>query len=886
MRISYIKLKNISTIFSGMKRKEIEIHFPKSGRKLILLIGQNGTGKSAIMRELHPFPYANDTRGKTILKGEQGYKEIHYEVDHHIYVIKHFYQPNNKDGWSVKSFISKDGEELNGNGNRDSFMELVDTELGVEPSHMDLLHLASNLVGFIDKKSTDRKSSASDLLKELDIYSKLYKKVSDDSRILKSLLKTVVDKIDKLSIYSEDDERSHLTSLQEIKQNHTERKNQLVQNKGIVSGTISTLLPDGVQAFMETIQLQDIQLRELKKQHQEVIHHKKKLSLVLMEDPRVSLKHMEQSIQNWKNEFVVNQNMIDFYFKQLNQWYQQRDEKTNELKYISSDGEYSQLSQLYIELKKKRVELHERFQKFNPSCTKDDLIAAISLLHQIQEFISDIHTLDRPSIKKVTQLLMNHQSVDAYVHQQVKGIQFQIDNLRNTIRSRELELQAPKDKMYVIHRKNDCDCPYRQFFKDVTGITDKDDKNVIDFEKEISALEYRKDYMMNHLSVAKKIEYVFMILKTNQKLISKIPFPVFNTKHILTSIQNQESFYNEDEITNYIDILEDYELYQGLADKIHHTKREMQFIEKNGSNLTTMRAELGDMEQNIFKHEQMIRELRDTTARLENHISTHERRVDKLKKYIEYEQIESDLFDQIQIIELEQQKQYQVKIRVDELQQSIQNIETDIQRVDQELASTEEQMNIILFRLEQFKVLHQERAQLEDEYEERNIIRESLSSNKGVPLLYLQMYLRDTKSVVNKLLHEVYKGSLEIDDFIINDKEFRIPYIKNGITVEDVSMCSQGERAFIGIAISFALASRSIDIYNIMRIDEVDGTLDEYYRPSFIPVLERQMDSIQGEQVFIISHNNTFDNYPVDVILTDRTMNIDNYKNVNIIFAA
>ncbi|MNE88811.1 hypothetical protein D3C80_1861510 [compost metagenome] len=97
-------------------------------------------------------------------------------------------------------------------------------------------------------------------------------------------------------------------------------------------------------------------------------------------------------------------------------------------------------------------------------------------------------------------------------------------------------------------------------------------------------------------------------------------------------------------------------------------------------------------------------------------------------------------------------------------------------------------------------------------------------------------------------------------------------------------MCSQGERAFIGIAISFALVSHSIDMYNIMRVDEVDGTLDESYRPAFIPVLEEQMDSIQGEQAFIITHNNMFDNYPVDVIRTDRTMNVDNYKNVNIIF--
>ena len=40
-----------------------------------------------------------------------------------------------------------------------------------------------------------------------------------------------------------------------------------------------------------------------------------------------------------------------------------------------------------------------------------------------------------------------------------------------------------------------------------------------------------------------------------------------------------------------------------------------------------------------------------------------------------------------------------------------------------------------------------------------------------------------------------------------------------------------------------------------------------------------------AEQLFLITHNNMFDNYPVDVIMTSD-VNIDNFKNVNIIWKA
>jgi DNA repair exonuclease SbcCD ATPase subunit len=145
----------------------------------------------------------------------------------------------------------------------------------------------------------------------------------------------------------------------------------------------------------------------------------------------------------------------------------------------------------------------------------------------------------------------------------------------------------------------------------------------------------------------------------------------------------------------------------------------------------------------------------------------------------------------------------------------------------------------------------------------------------------MMLHLSNTVIKINRLLSR-YDINLDIQKFVINDKEFRIPYTKNGITVSDVVYASQGETSFISLALSFALSSESIDKYNILLLDEIDATLDTTNRRIFLTILERQLDDIDAEQVFMITHNNMFDNYPVDLIITGET-EIDNYRNMNII---
>src|SRR5699024_4860794 len=95
---------------------------------------------------------------------------------------------------------------------------------------------------------------------------------------------------------------------------------------------------------------------------------------------------------------------------------------------------------------------------------------------------------------------------------------------------------------------------------------------------------------------------------------------------------------------------------------------------------------------------------------------------------------------------------------------------------------------------------------------------------------------------------------------------FTIPFYNHGTLIRDVKYASQGELSFLSIALSFALATQAMSKYNIMLLDEIDGPLDKSNRVKFINVLENQIDRISSEQNFLITHNDMFSGYPVDII--------------------
>ena len=169
-------------------------------------------------------------------------------------------------------------------------------------------------------------------------------------------------------------------------------------------------------------------------------------------------------------------------------------------------------------------------------------------------------------------------------------------------------------------------------------------------------------------------------------------------------------------------------------------------------------------------------------------------------------------------------------------------------------------------QINQYITLSKELEKTQSMYDELVLIKASTSTKEGIPLFYIQLYLDDIKELANTLLDIVYDGEIYIKNFDISSTEFKIPFVKNGIEVPDISFASQGEQSFLSMAISFALSSKNLEDYNIPLLDEVDATFDSNNRERFLSIIEHQNSIINCEQEFIISHNNMFSQYPVDVI--------------------
>jgi len=885
MRILYLCLKNYASIYTAMKKKKLILDLSKSKNRIVLLIGDNGTGKTSIMSALQPFAYSGngDVRNSEdlILPEVDGYKEIHIENGEVVYIIKHHYIYNKTTGRTIKSFITKDGIELNSNGNVKSFIEIVLLELGLEIDFLKLLRLGSNVTNFIDMKASERKNFTSELLSDIDIYSQFYKKINEDTRILKTVLRSVIEKIDKLKILDEQDIVNEILLLSNKLTDLNLKKDNINSSMWTKRGALESLVPEGVKEFLTTLNDESEQAKVLAN----IIKHDrdklKKLDVIIIDSVDDSLMTISSNINNNENLITTNTNMINFYFKQLEIYFTQKDEKENSLKYISSDSEYSKLSDMYLQFSKTKEKYDKLYKNYVSKCTKEDMLTALRLMQEIDSFISNIHTFNHDGVVKVIDHIMNRDNIDYIIKENVNDIDSKISNLKLMNSNNDTN----KNKVFILMKPTECrvnNCSYINFYKTMSGNTNETPISKI--KKDINILEDKREFFLSLGDINKNIEYILLLIKSNSVLINKMPEPFFDITKLLTSIKNCLPFFNENKVTAYITALEELEDYRQLKDKLKDIKKELTFIEKNAVSLSSMRKELSDLDINIYKIQTDIEKLKTDNLKLTKRNDNFRVLFESLSTYKEI-----SLNIELKRKELERllssiENKKGISKRIEEFVLFKQDQEKKIIVLNNEIKKIEDNINNNKFKLKEFELLSKERILLEDKFDEISILREALSSNKGMPLLFIQLYLKNTKMIVNNLLDFIFKGELEIDDFEINDKEFKIPYIKNGIRVNDIISTSQGEMSFVSLALSFALITQSIEKYNILLLDEIDSTLSQKNRPLFLSILEKQLDIINAKQAFLTTHSNVFDNYPVDLIITSD-VNIDNYTDVNILFS-
>ena len=849
MKILYLKLTNFINIVTAFNTETIEIDFSKSNNNVVLLTGPNGSGKTSILSCLHPFPTNGnmDVRSDNpiIVPRENGYKEIHISDGDDLYVIQHFYT-RNSDKHIIKSYIQKNGVELNENGNVTSFKEIVEKELGLEQDYMKLTRLGSNVTNFIDMKRQERKNFTGKIISEADIYLSYHKKIMADKNKVNIQINHTSDLIRRLQV----DDLGELKKSQKSLQHQIEDLTSKIEKANSELSVLQYQLNDcgDIPAMRERIQEKEKELKHIQK------------ALARASEIKISISTLKSMIEEAKIAILKAKSALDTnvitrtgILNQLDSIANEIDSIKREIARIEDDQNVKDM-EANIELLRETIRRRAKesgISGYVRPCSKAEMEDLIKMLDKCMDILLSTYELGKGPIQKAVSFFHTKTDIEKYTRENKEKIK------RNKMQSLCEQVYAEISKDIGLlgpDCKNPSGCRIYDFYQRIYEYATQAPDKVIEDE---TFLAYTKMAYNN-------IQTVLKYLRDYHDIFEKMPECIkdqFLMNTVLTHICNMEWIYNKDIIFHELGLITDDELQDADLEELSRQKSMLAQYKKANSNIEYFQNKLEDLINSRTTLMGQLDEVKETINSLNREIAEKEASVSDYEDMViamEHEdEVETEFNDLKSKLTLASQLSLQIREKT--------SILNDLQFRKNKMSKTHQDNE---FRIENYKRYKKDLDELSSKFTDLEYLARALSSREGIPLIFIQAYLKDIKDVANQLLDVVYDGDLHLEDFEITADEFGIPYSTKGTTVKDVIYASQGERSFISLALSFALTYKSISKYNIMLLDEIDATLDISNREKFLHVLEMQIDMIHAEQVFVISHNDMFNAYPVDIVDT------------------
>jgi recombinational DNA repair ATPase RecF len=855
MKITYILLRNFANIKTAYHSDEISIDLTKCKNKIILITGPNGSGKTSILSCMHPFATNGnlDVRSENplIVSGEDGYKEIRIEDDGDEYVIKHFYTAS-KDSHTVKSYIEKNGNELNVNGNVKSFKDIIHEELGIEMDYLKLTRLGSNVTNFIDLKTTDRKSFMGKILDEVDIYLKYYKKIVADMREVKSVISHTVDKITKLSI----------GDIDEAKKSQKERQKQIETLKSALDSMKSQL--DVIEyeiskydSILEVKENLDIKKKECVKA--EKLVQKGKLDSKSLEEMREESTELEKNLVQIESDIAHSREkrkeLLDVYDKLICD----SNEIKDELDKIAESADVKNLEYMISELRAKiqKRDTECSLSKYDNKVSKEELEDLIVMLDKCSEMVLTMYEFGKEPIKKAASYILSNTDISEYVtsnKQKSEKSKFQ--------NAAEVVYQYILKKIGPVKTKCTDACDIKDFYNTLFDLVTEEPDVVIEDEAFVTYVK------MSHQTIMGLLKNLRDCKSTLEKLPTDIQKD-FILQTFMDNIVDMKPIYNKQAIYSLLTIATEYDLQQTDLAELDRLKEKLKLTKLSIGNSEYLSNKIGDISDELEKTADSLTKINEEIETLESDRKDTIEDIEFHKEFIEALESREKLVLEVEKLQDSYDELTDFFRKKKDLLQQYDRLKYEYEKALKEFNDTE-------YRIKSYLSFNEDLSAYNTKYDEMELVKNALSAKEGIPLLYIQIYLKSIQEITNELLEIVYDDELYIENFNITADEFKIPYTTKGTEIGDVCYASQGERSFISLAFSFALIYQSISKYNIMLLDEIDSTLDTSNREKFLQILEKQMNMIDGEQIFVISHNNMFNMYPVDIIDTKNNTDADN----------
>ena len=382
-------------------------------------------------------------------------------------------------------------------------------------------------------------------------------------------------------------------------------------------------------------------------------------------------------------------------------------------------------------------------------------------------------------------------------------------------------------------------------------------------------------------------EILMYVNNINKELESKMPFinklPIRNDfkETFWERALSLDTFNDINELYKYIDIgnmIEEYKIA-----KAHYQEYKSQYSIYEAKNII-VDSIVNDINILIEKTDNLAKSIDDNNKIISNYnVELEKMKLAKSKvesllskindDYNPSKELEKKLLDTKTKLDINNNQINYLQEQLSILNTNLGSVNSDINNLNANKESVKH--SILLF--EEYK---NELEQYNANYNKLEVIRKYSSPSTGIQTLYMQLYMNNILSMANDLLSLLFEGEFNLQPFIINDTEFRIPCIGTGLMHNDISSMSTAQKCMISMILSFSILYQSSTKYNVLVLDEIDGGLDTSNRGMFIDLLDRLMSILHSEQCFIISHNNELNTSLADLIVLKNNGEIYNGGNI------
>lgn len=887
IKLIKFSLKNYAPFYESMGIKNFQFDRSSSKNKLVLILGANGTGKTYLLSELTPEPMESQTGriSNRFIDNEEGEKVLVYLVDNSIeYTCRIIYSPDrSKTTCYFSKKVGDKVEELNPNGNVGSYLELCKAHLGYHKNYKSIGHISDTIKNVVTMSQAERQTLISTWLPNTEEFLSASKTAQKKMNQAEKEIKSLSNDIAKISFDEYMNKRENMTK--ELEDNRS--KVQLVRdNISKIEVYLSQLKSFTKQKLFTDKTAWKVRFDAYEKDVKSNMELFSKYGKYLGKDgdskelQSILLDKEKMLLQSQSDEDSVNQQISE-----LSVRIERLQGEINFTGEVSDDilSVATTINLLESQIKETDDEIAKILEdrpeykniKYNASESKEFVKIILTTFEGFCSIIGKMKSISNGfSLKDIVE-----STVTAKLENKIKLLNETNSSIENNIKQIEntiLEKERSKiDPGILSFAPKSCSKETCALIAKIVELS-KIDVDVSKMNVEIANL--KSDISTNNAEIERTkmsmndVKNALIDIVSINDSIMKINDKFIHLPEFLIKMLNSDTAYIIDNLNSIIDELKSFDEFLSIVDKNETSKEsldslkntklllsmrsskqaELSSLLKDLDTLKTLRKEKNDIKNSILKDRDELKSLVDSI----DVFSEKKRNLDNERVIIE--QMRTQLLKENEAVYYKESFELFISgLKLKEIDYSTKcaSLEKDIANCNSQIASRD--------------TLVARKENLETKRKLYELAYNVWNSKTGYPSLVIKDFLSEVVSETNKNLDENWGGLIRIMDFEINEREFRIPVLRGSKILDDVTECSKAEKSTITLALSFAIirVSSKNTLYNILRIDEADSGFDEVRRHSYLTTIQNDMDMMNCEDAFIITHNQMFDDVQCDVIL-------------------